>query len=221
MPAVALAGASPGRPCKHARSSVGFLSLCGLRHWVVSCYPAAALLPDLPFCCSAVLLGIVACCSWGTGNGDKGFFKVRYGVCGMLAPGDTLGVSFIPAQPLGLPVAGPAPDPVVQADNKSRTCYNYTVRGTSCADCRCAACSAQTRQLQTSDARCPGCGCQHGHVTTFVNDVPTFHGRAFCSNNPHVFLCSPYALTNSTATSCTLATCCHVLPRPTHEESSC
>lgn len=78
--------------------------------------------------CLLWLVLLLVCFSWGTGNGDKGFFKVRYGVCGMLAPGDTLGVSFIPAQPVGLRVTGPVPDPVVHADNKSRTCYNYTVR---------------------------------------------------------------------------------------------
>lgn len=77
----------------------------------------------LPAACMLLLL----CHSWGTGNGDKGFFKVRYGVCGMLASGDTIGVSFIPAQPVTLNVTGPVPDPL--SPTKSRTCYNYTVGG--------------------------------------------------------------------------------------------
>jgi len=70
---------------------------------------------------------LLLCHSWGTGNGDKGFFKVRYGVCGMLAPGDTLGVSFIPAQPAVLNVTGPVPDPL--SPTRNRTCYKYTVGG--------------------------------------------------------------------------------------------
>jgi hypothetical protein len=53
---------------------------------------------------------------------------VRYGVCGMLAPGDTLGLSFIAAQPLPLQVTGPLPDPQPASASKSRTCYKYTVR---------------------------------------------------------------------------------------------
>lgn len=56
----------------------------------------------------------------------------------MLAPGDTLGVRFIAAQPATLQVTGPVPDPASGAasttntatnSNKSRTCYTYTVRG--------------------------------------------------------------------------------------------
>lgn len=82
---------------------------------------------SLAAACSATLCAAVYERSWGTGYGDKGFFKVRFGVCGMLAPGDTLGVSFIPAQPLSLQVTGPVPDPLAQAGNKSRTCYTYKV----------------------------------------------------------------------------------------------
>lgn len=66
-------------------------------------------------------------CSWGTGNGDKGFFKVKFGVCGMLAPGDTLGVGFIPAQPVTLNVTGPVVTTLPANNNKTKSCYNYTV----------------------------------------------------------------------------------------------
>jgi hypothetical protein len=79
------------------------------------------------------LLPLLSCCwtqcSWGPGLGDKGFFRVRFGVCGMLAPGDTLGLGFTPAQPRTLQVFGPVPDPAAPSGNSSRVCFTYKVRG--------------------------------------------------------------------------------------------
>jgi hypothetical protein len=63
-------------------------------------------------------------CSWAPGaGGDAAFFRVKFGVCGMLAAGDTVGLSFTPAQPLMLPVTGPVSDPT----NGTRSCFNFTV----------------------------------------------------------------------------------------------
>lgn len=60
--------------------------------------------------------------SWGPDNGNKGFFKVKYGVCGMMTWGDTFGVYFVPDQQRQMTMSSVAP---ASANAKSAKCYIY------------------------------------------------------------------------------------------------
>uniref|UniRef100_A0A383WI10 Peptidase C1A papain C-terminal domain-containing protein n=1 Tax=Tetradesmus obliquus TaxID=3088 RepID=A0A383WI10_TETOB len=62
--------------------------------------------------------------SWGAATGDRGFFRVKFGVCGMMAPGDTFGVFYLPDALKTLEVAGAAPS------RQGKKCYMY--RGKKC-----------------------------------------------------------------------------------------
>ncbi|WIA20779.1 hypothetical protein OEZ85_005142 [Tetradesmus obliquus] len=60
--------------------------------------------------------------SWGAATGDRGFFRVKFGVCGMMAPGDTFGVFYLPDTLKTLEVAGAAPS------RQGKKCYMYRAR---------------------------------------------------------------------------------------------
>lgn len=72
--------------------------------------------------CGAALLP--ACRSWGTSNGAGGYFKVKFGMCGMLAPSDSFGVFFIPKRQRQLPVTALSS----QDGSRGRSCYIYKAR---------------------------------------------------------------------------------------------
>jgi hypothetical protein len=68
-------------------------------------------------------LACLPLCSWGPATGDKGFFRVKYGVCGMMTAGDTFGVFYLPDNLKTLEVAGTAPS------RQGKKCYVYRVSG--------------------------------------------------------------------------------------------
>jgi hypothetical protein len=66
--------------------------------------------------------------SWGTGVGDRGYFKVKYGVCGLMTHGDTYGMYFIPQRPVPLLVTAA---PTSSSSDKPTTdarCFVYRGR---------------------------------------------------------------------------------------------
>jgi hypothetical protein len=63
-------------------------------------------------------------CSWGSATGDRGYFRVKYGVCGIMTPmalGDNYGVFYLPDNLKTLEVAGAAPS------RQGKHCYVYRV----------------------------------------------------------------------------------------------
>ncbi|KAF6256525.1 hypothetical protein COO60DRAFT_1657649 [Scenedesmus sp. NREL 46B-D3] len=60
--------------------------------------------------------------SWGQATGDRGYFRVQYCVCGVMALGDTFGVFYLPDTLKTLEVAGTA------SLRQGKKCYIYRAR---------------------------------------------------------------------------------------------
>jgi hypothetical protein len=78
---------------------------------------------------AAVLVGynnqegyLIARNSWGQGFADAGYFKIKYGVCGMASPREMWGISWIPNGGVKIPYD-------VSQDAQNPGCYIYRARG--------------------------------------------------------------------------------------------